>query len=164
MKAKNELLQFVAGVVMLVVGLYIFSQKVIVSSGFFGGGLTIGGFRMNSGLIIVPLIAGIVWMFVSDAFGAKVLTVFGVLIIIVSIIMSTSIHLATMTLYEWVLILVLIFGGAGFVAKVLFASNGSSRGRKKEQETKDVEAIEVKTSADYVEEEIQKIRDERDDK
>lgn len=164
MKAKNELLQFVAGVVMLVVGLYIFSQKVIVSSGFFGGGLTIGGFHMNSGLIIVPLIAGIVWMFVSDAFGAKVLTVFGVLIIIVSIIMSTSIRLSTMTLYEWVLILVLIFGGAGFVAKVLFASNGSPKGRKKEQETKDVEAIEVKTSADYVEEELQKIREERNDK
>lgn len=164
MKAKNELLQFVAGVVMLVVGLYIFSQKVIVSSGFFGGGLTIGGFHMNSGLIIIPLIAGIVWMFVSDAFGAKILTVFGVLIIIVSIIMSTSIRLSTMTLYEWVLILVLIFGGAGFVAKVLFASNTSPKGRKKEQETKDIEAIEVKTSADYVEEELRKIRDERDDK
>ena len=31
--AKNELMQFVAGVVMLAVGLYIFSQKVIVFSG-----------------------------------------------------------------------------------------------------------------------------------
>ena len=30
--AKNELMQFVAGVVMLAVGLYIFSQKVIVFS------------------------------------------------------------------------------------------------------------------------------------
>ena len=40
--AKNELMQFVAGVVMLAVGLYIFSQKVIVFSGygffFLGGG------------------------------------------------------------------------------------------------------------------------------
>lgn len=32
--AKNELMQFVAGVVMLAVGLYIFSQKVIVFSGY----------------------------------------------------------------------------------------------------------------------------------
>ena len=31
--AKNELMQFVAGVVMLAVGLYIFSQKGIVFSG-----------------------------------------------------------------------------------------------------------------------------------
>ena len=39
-EAKNELMQFVAGIIMLVVGLYIFSQKVIVFSGFFslGGG------------------------------------------------------------------------------------------------------------------------------
>lgn len=34
-EAKNELMQFVAGIIMLVVGLYIFSQKVIVFSGFF---------------------------------------------------------------------------------------------------------------------------------
>lgn len=33
-EAKNELMQFVAGIIMLVVGLYIFSQKVIVFSGF----------------------------------------------------------------------------------------------------------------------------------
>lgn len=36
-EAKNELMQFVGGVIMLVVGLYILSQKVMVSSsyGFF---------------------------------------------------------------------------------------------------------------------------------
>lgn len=31
-EAKNELMQFVGGVIMLVVGLYILSQKVMVSS------------------------------------------------------------------------------------------------------------------------------------
>ena len=33
-EAKNELMQFVAGIIMLVVGLYIFSQKVIVFQAF----------------------------------------------------------------------------------------------------------------------------------
>ena len=49
--AKNELKQFVAGVVMLIVGLFILSQKVVVSSGWFGYGGTImlGGVRLNSG-------------------------------------------------------------------------------------------------------------------
>ena len=56
--AKNELMQFVAGVVMLAVGLYIFSQKVIVSSGY--GFFFLGGGRFSSGLIIIPLIIGIV--------------------------------------------------------------------------------------------------------
>ena len=45
-EAKNELMQFVAGIIMLVVGLYIFSQKVIVFSGFF----SFGGGRFSSGL------------------------------------------------------------------------------------------------------------------
>ena len=34
--------------------------------------------------------------------------------------MTTNIHLSAMTLYDWILILVLIFGGAGLVGKVLF--------------------------------------------
>jgi hypothetical protein len=34
-KPKHELMTFVAGIVMLVAGLFILSQKVIVSSSFF---------------------------------------------------------------------------------------------------------------------------------
>ena len=49
--AKNELKQFVAGVVMLIVGLFILSQKVVVSSGWFGYGGTI----MLGGSISVSL-------------------------------------------------------------------------------------------------------------
>ncbi len=163
MKAKNELLQFVAGLVMLVVGLYIFSQKVMVHSGFFGGHLSVGGFHLNSGLILIPLIAGIVWMFVSDAFGAKILTVVGVLLIITSIIMSTSIHLTSMTLYEWVLILVLIFGGAGFVAKVLFASNKENKEMKRSREEQSSQSADSR-SVNYVEEELEKIRNAKKQK
>ena len=82
-EAKNELMQFVAGIIMLVVGLYIFSQKVIVFSGFF----SFGGGRFSSGLIVVPLIIGIVWMFVSGAnFASKVFTVLAAIIIIASVV------------------------------------------------------------------------------
>lgn len=72
-EAKNELMQFVAGIVMLAVGLYILSQKVIVFSGY-GGFFSFGGGRFSSGLIIVPLIIGIIWMFTTGAnFASKVL-------------------------------------------------------------------------------------------
>lgn len=128
-EAKNELMQFVAGIVMLAVGLYIFSQKVIVFSGY---GFFFTGGRFSSGLIIVPLIIGIVWMFITGAnFASKVFTSLSVLLIIVSVIMSTHIHLSAMTLYEWILLLVLIFGGAGLVGKVLFASSATSAKEKK---------------------------------
>lgn len=121
--AKNELLQFLAGFVMLTSGLFIFSQKVVVHSSFFGG-FSMGGIRMTSGLIVVPLIAGIVWMFVSGAsFPSKIMTGVGVLLILVSVIASTNIHLISMTLYDWILLLVLIFGGAGLLAKVLLVGD-----------------------------------------
>lgn len=121
--AKNELLQFLAGLVMLVAGLFIFSQKVIVYSSFLGG-FSLGGMSMTSGLLVVPLIAGIVWMFVSGAsFPSKVLTGLGVFLIIVAVIASTNIHLVSMSLYDWILLLVLIFGGAGLLAKVLLVGD-----------------------------------------
>ncbi len=113
---------FIAGVVMLIVGLYILSQKVLVHSSFFSSGLHIRGFHLNTGLVIIPLIAGVVWMFVSPKnWGGRILSVIGVLIIIASIIMSTTFHLLTMSLFDWILILVLIFGGGGMVLRVLIA-------------------------------------------
>ena len=147
-EAKNELMQFVAGIIMLVVGLYIFSQKVIVFSGFFSFG---GSF--SSGLIVVPLIIGIVWMFVSGAnFASKVFTVLAAIIIIASVVMTTNIHLSAMTLYDWILILVLIFGGAGLVGKVLFAGNFSDdKGRKGGNKKADDVSSSVKNIDDELE-------------
>ena len=91
--AKNELKQFVAGVVMLIVGLFILSQKVVVSSGWFGYGGTImlGGVRLNSGMIMIPFIIGIIWMFASGAsFASKLFTALSVILIVASIILSNG--------------------------------------------------------------------------
>mgnify|MGYP000252380609 CR=1 FL=1 len=128
-EAKNELLQFVGGVIMLVVGLYILSQKVMVSSSY--GFFSLWGGRFSSGLIMVPLIIGVVWMFASGgSFVSKVFTVLSVILIIAAIVASTRIWLVTITMYE----LVLIFGGAGLVAKVLFANNKSEKSKKDKSE------------------------------
>ena len=115
-EAKNELLQFVGGVIMLVVGLYILSQKVMVSSSY--GFFSLWGGRFSSG----------------GSFVSKVFTVLSVILIIAAIVASTRIWLVTITMYEWVLILVLIFGGAGLVAKVLFANNKSEKSKKDKSE------------------------------
>ena len=84
---------------------------------------------------MVPLIIGVVWMFASGgSFVSKVFTVLSVILIIAAIVASTRILLVTITMYEWVLILVLIFGGAGLVAKVLFANNKSEKSKKDKSE------------------------------
>lgn len=129
-EAKNELMQFVGGVIMLVVGLYILSQKVMVSSSY--GFFSMWGGRFSSGLIMVPLIIGVVWMFATGgSFVSKVFTVLSVILIIASIVASTRIWLVSITMYEWVL----IFGGAGLVAKVLFANNKSEKSKKDKTES-----------------------------
>ncbi|MDE6389731.1 MAG: hypothetical protein K2L82_18300 [Lachnospiraceae bacterium] len=134
-KARNELLQFLAGLAMLVSGLFIFSQKVMVTSGFFGYGFRLGGFHMSNGLIMVPFIIGVVWMFASEgSFASKMFTAAGVLIVIVAVIMTTNISLVRISLFEWGLILVLIFGGAGLLARILFAGR-----RTREADTTDLD-------------------------
>lgn len=149
-KPGNELLQFLGGLAMLVVGLYIFSQKVMVSSSFLGG-MRIGGLHMNNGMIIIPLIIGIVWMFASGgSFISKVFTGLGVLIIVASIVISTNISLSYISLYEWILILVLIFGGVGILARILLASRGNGTKEKADKE----EIADNKERAREIEEKI----------
>lgn len=161
-REKNELLQFLAGLLMLGAGLFIFMQKVTVSSGLFGFGFSLGGLHVSNGLIIVPFIIGIVWMFASDgSFAAKIVTAAGVLIIILAVIMTTNIYLQRITLYEWILILVLIFGGAGLLAKILFG--GKRSGRTPHADTPEIEQTSGRISdrAQSVEDELERLKKDR---
>lgn len=123
-KERNELLEFLGGLAMLVVGLYLFTSKATVYTSFFSGSLRLFGQNLNSGIVIIPLIIGIVWLFVKpSSIGAKLVTGLGALIIIVSIIASTTIMLSRISLFEWILYIVLIFGGAGLLIRALFFGN-----------------------------------------
>lgn len=159
-KAKNEILQFLAGLAMLIAGLFIFSQKVMVSSGFFGFGFSIGGFRMGNGLIMVPFIIGVVWMFASEgSFASKLFTAAGVLIVVVAVIMTTQISLVHTTLYEWVLILVLIFGGVGLLARIFFAARPGKDEQWQEDQSRRIEETQAKVDA--IEDELERMKRER---
>ena len=118
---KNELLEFLGGIAMLAVGLYWFSTNVTVSSSFFSSGISLGSANLHSGIIIVPFIIAIIMIFMKpESFGRKLFLGITILLIIASVIFSTRFHLATMTLFEWVGILILIFGGLALVCKILF--------------------------------------------
>jgi len=133
---KNELLQFLGGLAMLVGGLYLFSQRVTVSSTFFSDGyFCFRGSRFNSGLSVIPLIIGFVLLFaMKDSILPKIIITMGALVIILSIVAGTSFHLPTITLYEWILYLFLIFGGAGLLARILLKDpERSSKKSKKDK-------------------------------
>lgn len=121
-RERNELVEFFGGAAMLSAGLYLFCNKVTVTTGFFAGRIQFGDINVASGLTIIPLIIGIFLMFLyPDSLIGKFVTALGFLIIIVAIIASTHFHLPRITLFEWIMYFVLIFGGLGLVVRVLFA-------------------------------------------
>lgn len=118
-KEKNELVTFLVGIVMLAAGLYWFMSSVTVTTGFYT--FRIGGMSMG-GLVVVPFIVGICWLFANtDSIGAKLVTVIGIVIILASIIAGTQFRFQNRNLYEYLIMLVFIFGGAALTLKVLLA-------------------------------------------
>ena len=138
-RKQNDLLVFLGGLAMLVAGLYWFMTKVTVSTAnFFGGSLTLGNFQINSGLIVVPFIATIIWLFVNpDSFLAKIGVGLSVILIIAAVIMNTTIRLRPTSLYEYLLMLVFIFGGGGMVLRVLCNPKYSDKKDKKDKKEDD---------------------------
>ena len=132
---KNRpLLTFVVGAVMLTVGLFWLMQIVQVSS-LWGGGWMIGTLHVSGGATLVPFLAGTVWLFFDPkAVGAKILCGLGAVIVIASIILSVRFFVRPTSLYTFVLILVLIAGGCGLMARVIFGrSNKSDKSKKKKR-------------------------------
>jgi len=117
-RRRNPLGQFVIGMVMLAAGLYWFMSNVTVSTYF---GFHIWGYRLGAGLVVVPFIAGIIWLFLNvDSMGAKILTVVGVVIILAAVISNIRFVFRSTSLYVYLVMLILIFGGAALVGQVLF--------------------------------------------
>lgn len=128
--AKNELLQFLGGLAMLAVGLFLLSERVTVSTSFFSN-LHVFGRHMNTGIVIIPFIIGVVWMFGSNgSLVSKIYTAISVLFIIAMIIMNTNFYMVRISLFEWILMLVLIFGGGTMVARILFTDNKKGKDEK----------------------------------
>ncbi len=118
-KKERDPLFFVVGAVLLIVGLFILSKKTLVFSGW--GSFSLWGLNISSGLIMIPLIAGLIWMFFNPkSLWAKILSGIGGLLILVSIIMSISIRMVGMTLFDYLIIIILIAAGAGMLLRYFF--------------------------------------------
>ncbi|MBR1883882.1 MAG: hypothetical protein IJ809_02905 [Clostridia bacterium] len=117
---KNSM-DLILGILVIGAGLFFLLQQtdVTMSLGnfrFFGW-----GFNMPSGLIVVPLIIGVIMLvFNSKNTIGKVITALGVVIIVAAIIMSTSIRFRTTSMYNYVIMVILIAVGAGFILKYFF--------------------------------------------
>ncbi|MCL2377742.1 MAG: hypothetical protein FWC77_01295 [Defluviitaleaceae bacterium] len=117
---KNQLVMFLVGLAMLAAGLFWLTSIVHVTVGW-GAGLRIGGATIPSGMTLVPLIAGILWVFFDPkSIGAKILLAIGVVVLITSILMTIRFQMPRTSLFEFIMIFIGIAGGAGLVSRVLF--------------------------------------------
>lgn len=120
-KNKNDLLQFFIGLLMLAAGLYMIFQNLNVQSTWGTGFLHIGGYSLPNGLIFLPIIIGIVMIFLMDrkVFGWIVIAV-GIVIILTAVIMSVNIRWRTTNAYIFIAMFGLAAAGGAMVIRQLF--------------------------------------------
>jgi len=109
---------FFLGLAMAVAGGYLLTNQVTVSTGFWG---FFG--HQTFGLTLLPLLVGIGFLFFDgrSAWGIF-LTVGGALMILLGILMNLRIYFEATSLFNTVLMLGLLFGGLGLLARSLKAS------------------------------------------
>lgn len=107
---------FLLGLVMAVAGSYLFVDRVTVYTQrweWFG----VSGF----GIALVPLLFGIFLLFFNGrSLVGWLLTLVGVVIIFAGIIASLSIFFRPTSLFNTIIMLVLLLGGLGLIARSLF--------------------------------------------
>ncbi len=120
-KNKNDLLTFFAGLLMFAGGVFMILQNIIVRTNWGTSFYHIGGWNVPNGLIMLPVLIGIVMLFVMDKkiFGWIVFGL-GILFILLTVIMSVSISWKTSNAYVFLIMFGLAAAGGGMLMKVLF--------------------------------------------
>lgn len=107
--------EFLIGFVMSCAGGYLLTQQVTVTSGFW----TLWGYNAF-GLSLIPFLAGVGILFFNGR--SKVgwlLLIAGATIILAGILMNLEIYFRHTSLFNTLLMLVLLFGGIGLIARSL---------------------------------------------
>jgi hypothetical protein len=109
--------EFLIGFVMACAGGYLLTQQVTVTSGFW----VLWGYSAF-GLTLVPLLVGVALLFFNgrSALG-WLLLIAGATILVAGILMNLEIYFRQTSLFNTLLMLVLLFGGIGLIARSLRA-------------------------------------------
>jgi len=107
--------QFLIGLAMAVAGAYLLTQQVTVTSGFW----TMWGYS-TFGLSLLPLIVGVGLLFYNGkSIAGWLLTFAGVIIIFTGVLMNLQVYFQATSLFNTIVMLVLLAGGLGLVARAL---------------------------------------------
>jgi hypothetical protein len=110
---------FLLGLIMAIVGGYLLLQEVSVHGGYWSFGFA-GGYGRSFGLTLLPLLFGIGILFANgSSFAGRVLTGGGALIILAGIIMNLDIHFRETSLFNTLVMLILLVGGIGLIVRAV---------------------------------------------
>ncbi len=115
--------QFFVGLIMAAVGGYLLLNQVTVGGGFWDF------FGFNTfGLSLLPLLIGVGLLFFdAKSVGGWVLSTIGAGIIVAGILMNMHIYFRPTSLYNTLVMLVLLAGGLGLIARSLKAQGAAAR-------------------------------------
>lgn len=125
--SRNDVAEFFIGLAMLCVGVYLFTQNVEVITGNIFA-LDLFGHQMD-GLVFVPLIASIIFLFYKYNTVSKICCVLSFVLILANVIMNLRLYWRPTSLYALVVIFILLFGGSGLVLRALFANPEGKHGK-----------------------------------
>jgi hypothetical protein len=107
--------EFFLGLALAVAGGYLLTQRVVVTSGFWSA------FGEHSfGLSLIPLLAGVALLFFNGRSTLGwILTAGGALIIFLGVLMNLRVYFTPTSLFNTLVMLVLLMGGLGLIARSL---------------------------------------------
>lgn len=121
-KEINDLRNFFIGLLMFGAGLFMILQNARVSSSWgYGSFYHIGSWGVPNGMIMLPLLIGIVMLFMMEKklFG-WIVSVLGVIFILLTIIMSVRLTWISTSAYTFIIMFGLVAAGGGLMMRVLF--------------------------------------------
>lgn len=119
----NRLMSFFLGLLMLGGGLFMIFQNLNVTSSWGAGGYfySFGSFHLSNGLIILPILIGILMLFIMDRkiFGWIVLSI-GIVIVLLSVLLTTRLSWNRSNAFVFIVMFGMTAAGGGLVLRELF--------------------------------------------
>lgn len=114
---------FVSGLAFFILGLFLITQNTVVRTGFNLSGLT-GGYNPPFGLLLLPVIIGIILLFAMEKqIWGWILIIFGLCTILLGLLMGLDIYFKPTTLYVTILMFGSVAVGIGLMIRGVIQSN-----------------------------------------
>lgn len=123
----NDTIEFFVGLLMMCVGGYLFMQNVMVDTTMIFH-FSLFGHRLD-GLIFVPLIASLIFLFYKYNRASKICCFLSVMLIFANVIANLRMSWLGTTLFATIIIFILLFGGLGLVLRTLFTNPKGEHGK-----------------------------------